>query len=98
MRIRSTVGPGWTGGAAGAGADSLTGGAGRDVFVFRAFDGATITDFKDSMDRNWIPEGGFDDLAIADSSGAVVVTRDGGPLTLMGVEFTDLTADDFFFG
>jgi len=82
----------------GAGADTLTGGAGRDVFVFRAFEGDTITDFEDGMDLIRIRDGGFGDLAISGSNGAVVVTRDGGTLTLTGVELTDLTADDFLFG
>ncbi|MBD0865407.1 MAG: hypothetical protein GDA36_07290 [Rhodobacteraceae bacterium] len=63
-------------------------------------DGATITDFQDGTDmlRITAANTGFADLTIADSAADVVVTLDGGTLTLTGVDHTLLTVDDFLFG
>ena len=69
-------------------------------FVFAGFDGDSITDFEDGSDmlRITAANTGFADLTSADSADDVVVTWNGGTLTLTGVDHVLLTVDDFLFG
>ena len=81
----------------------LDGGAGRDVFVFKATDGVVgdeIDDFEDGMDSIRILDGSvsFGDLTITDSGGNASVTwGQNNTLTFYDLDRTLLTADDFAF-
>ncbi|WP_172331326.1 calcium-binding protein [Mangrovicoccus sp. HB161399] len=88
------------------GDDLLTGGAGNDVFVFKFdFDGDTVTDFGNGLDRLDFSAVGairnFADLManhVADgATGAVIDGGSGNSVTLEGVWKADLAASDFLF-
>jgi Ca2+-binding RTX toxin-like protein len=92
----------------GLGDDALTGGAGADVFLFdsKPFGNDTITDFAAGLgraDRVWLIDQGVSSFAdvlsnAVDSAAGVVITVDGGTITLAGVSVAQLVADDFIFG
>ncbi|WP_170431713.1 calcium-binding protein [Ruegeria arenilitoris] len=85
----------------GAGADILTGGNGADTFVFKNGSGDDrVTDFEDGVDLLSLEGTGlaFADLVISDSAeGAVVDLAGQGSITLIGVNSTLITEDDFQF-
>ncbi|MEB3827610.1 Calx-beta domain-containing protein [Phormidium sp. CCY1219] len=81
------------------GADILSGGADRDRFVLQADMGTdVITDFADGVDLIGLGEGmTFDQLAIAQSDNATVLSMGDKVLAaLNGVDATLITQDDFF--
>ena len=89
------------------GDSTMTGGGGRDIFVFAPGSGDdTITDFDTSDDIIDLMGFGtgvdFDSLtlaATADGTGTVITLPgdDGGTITLLGVSVNDVTADMFQF-
>jgi len=79
----------------------MTGGAGADVFVFRAGHvGDRITDFAINEDhlRIDIDGLGYAGLRISASGGNTVISTGEGTITLLGVARWTLDADDFLFG
>ncbi len=88
-----------------SGNDTMMGGAGNDVFLYtEAFGDDVITDFEfgaGRTDRIWLDDLGvtnFDDLALSNgTNGAVIDMGALGTITLEGVDFNDLVADDFIF-
>lgn len=95
--------------AGGAGNDLLYGGQGNDTFVFQFGDGRDLVfDFKagaGSDDTIQLDQGVFADFNALMQSGAVQNTQigaeiayaDGSSITLLGVNKTNLTVDDFRF-
>jgi len=91
----------------GAGDDLLVGGPGDDLFWYRPGDGADrIAGFQGGAgpgDRIFIDNGGmppndFGDLTIIQSgAGAAIDLGGGDQITLLGVDMSDLAADDFLF-
>jgi len=91
------------------GNDTLTGGTGRDTFVFGLDSGLdTVTDFtdtKDMIDLTALGLSGFSDLTSANALSAVPVgvilnlsvLGGNGQVTLDGVNLADLDATDFIF-
>lgn len=83
--------------------DTMTGGAGGDIFVFAALQGANvITDFEDNVDKiSLVGVANFAALTIVDGAGGATVTFEASPttaITLTGINASQLTAADFFFG
>ena len=80
----------------GAGQDTLTGGAGADIFVLAPGDGAnTIADFQDGIDRIDVSGyGGYSSIGQL-AAGAKVTFADGGYVILTGVQASSLSAADF---
>ena len=71
----------------GTGDDTLTGGAGRDVFVFSNGSGSdTITDFTDGEDLLNLSRLNvtIDAISITQSNGNTLVSWDGGSVLLQG--------------
>jgi Ca2+-binding RTX toxin-like protein len=92
----------------GAGADSLSGGAGGDQFVFEdGFGNDKITDFDTSQAGEKIVLVGVSSIIdFADltnnhlsqpGSDAIITDALGNSITLLGVDMNTLTADDFIF-
>jgi Ca2+-binding RTX toxin-like protein len=90
------------------GNDSLLGGAGADTFLFQnGYGQDTITDFNISQSGERIALSAvstitdFSDLSSnhLDQSGSNTIINDGqgNTITLLGVNMSDLTADDFLF-
>ena len=81
--------------------DVMTGGRGKDTFVFFEQHGNdVITDyFKDTIDLSALGlAGGFDDLIINDNpDGDAVIATGSGTITLLGVEASEVDADYFVF-
>jgi serralysin len=84
--------------------DRLTGGAGADTFYFaKNADRDTITDFaagKSGKDVIEFAKGLFDNYAdvlhhTKDTDAGLVITYDGGRLTLLDLDISDLTKGDF---
>lgn len=71
------------------GNDTLTGGAGSDLFVFDGTDGAdTITDFdvdEDGLDVTAWASSSFDDLSVSYSGGNAMVSYGANSITLLNV-------------
>ena len=83
-----------------AGTDRLYGGAGTDVFDFRA--GASLNivyDFEDGQDRILIDAEDFDTLNLLNykDTDAEIRLDSGDRLVLRNVDIADITADDFIF-
>ncbi|HEX8666087.1 MAG TPA: cadherin domain-containing protein [Beijerinckiaceae bacterium] len=95
---------------AGSGSDYLVGGSGDDHFIFDgAFQSSVVVDFTPGpgvSGHDVIQFGpgvftGFDDMmahAIQSSTSVLITTDGGAALTLVNVQKTSLTADDFAFG
>ena len=84
----------------GTGKDKMTGNSGADTFVFGANSGAdTITDYDDGVDSFEIADhaGGFGTLVINDDGTDIMITHDGGTITLDGATGTTIDAGDFNF-
>lgn len=82
------------------GNDLLRGQGGRDTFVFDANSGRDrIADFAQGLDTIEIADhaGGFGGLTIATQGTSLIVTHDGGQITLLKEAGTVLTASDFDF-
>ena len=90
------------------GNDTLTGGEGKDLFVFGENSGADIiTDFspasrntqKDQIDLTHFRLSGFESLAIAANAdgNAVIDLSNGDEITLLDVSPDELGSDDFLF-
>jgi serralysin len=87
----------------GAGADRFNGGAGSDQFVFAAGAGAdVIEDFTDGADRvvfSGAPGVTFASLTITQQGADTLIAWGGGQsITLININPTTITGDDFIFG
>ncbi|MFD0917927.1 hypothetical protein ACFQ14_16090 [Pseudahrensia aquimaris] len=89
----------------GEGNDTLTGGDSLDVFMYKgAFGNDTITDFVGGfgiVDRIWLDDIGFTDFAdltlVDQGSDTLIDAGAFGTITLTGVTWDTLVADDFLF-
>jgi len=94
----------------GYGNDELTGGSGADLFIFNNFNASgntTVTDFETDVDTlRLVGVGGlgpnpFDNLTMSDiivgGQSAVLINYGNHNITLIGVQQTDLDANDFIF-
>ena len=90
----------------GDGDDQLSGGLGNDTFVFEDNWGKdVVTDFEDGFDRLDLRGNtavtGFDDLSVVQDGADTVISIDdvvdGDTITLIGVNQSLLTSDDFYF-
>ena len=82
------------------GRDQLTGGSGADRFVFEQDAGNdVITDFEDGIDaiEFMIESFGFEDITLLQDGADVVVTHQGGQLTLIQTDVGTLDESDFNF-
>ncbi|MBC6438772.1 MAG: calcium-binding protein [Rhodobacteraceae bacterium] len=87
----------------GKGADTLTGGSNYDKFVYitsEDWDGDVITDYDIVRDiiRIRSDDVALDDLIIADDGANATITWDGAILTLMDIDHSQISANDFIFG
>ena len=88
---------------AGFGSATFTGGADADIFTYRVNSGPmTVTDFQDGIDHIYLWDNHyygtvpFESLTIADSAqGAVISWNGGSPMTLTGIQASQLTHADF---
>ncbi len=82
----------------GVGADVMIGGRAPDTFVFHQSHGNdTIVDFRnDVIDLSSLGLNGFEDLNIAGDENAIIDTGHG-TIMLVGVDPSQITADDFMF-
>jgi len=84
-------------------ADTMTGNAGADTFVFRRFEGDVITDFALAEDHIKLKAPGvaFGDLTIQDAGANALIKwtvgATEGTLTLNNVDHAALTAEQFIF-
>ena len=84
----------------GGGNDKLTGGGGSDVFIFGGNHGSDrVLDYTDGTDmlRFLSANVDFNDLSIANSAGNAVISHSAGKITLIDVNASLLTEDDFIF-
>lgn len=81
--------------------DQMTGGTGKDIFVFERSGHDTVTDFRDGEDRIDVSRlSGVDnlsDLAIWQAGNDAVIWYEFDLILLKGVTASDLGSSDFIF-